>query len=150
MSIRQQTRPFQRPEPLRLDLGQTADIIVEQGDDAELLALHSTNPKRRCTGAGCKLCAAEVGKSEWWIANVYHQNALRQLWLRRSEFAALGAVLPGDAGQAVVRVTCESQHDAKTGEVKVGASGRPYTQLRFELVRELVDDLGEAVDVGRV
>ena len=44
MSIRQQTRPFQRPEPLRLDLGQTADIIVEQGDDAELRALHSTNP----------------------------------------------------------------------------------------------------------
>ena len=148
MSIRQQTRPFQRPEPLRLELGETIQIVVEQSDDAEHLALHSTTPKRRCTGAGCKLCAADIGRRESWILNVYVNNALRNLWLSKAEFASLGAALAGDVGQCAVDVTCEAQTDAKTGSPKLDKNGRPWTQLRFSYVGELADD-NEMIDDGR-
>lgn len=149
MSIKQQTRPFQRPEPLRLELGETVRIVVEQSDNAEHIALHSTTPKRRCTGATCKLCAADIGKRESWVLNVYANNALRNLWLSKAEFASLGAALVGDSGQCAVDVTCEAQTDSKTGSPKLGKDGRPYTTLRFSYVAVLCDDDGEVIDDGR-
>lgn len=149
MSIRQQTRPFQRPEPIRLQLGETVRIVVEQGDDAEHVALHSTTPKRRCTGPQCKLCAAEIGKRESWVLNVYVNNELRNMWLSKAEFASLGAALVGDSGQCAVDVTCEAQVDAKSGVPKLGKNGLPYTTLRFSYVAALCDDDGEVIDDGR-
>lgn len=146
MSIRQQTRPFQRPEPLRLELGETVRIVVEQSDDAEHLALHATTPKRKCTGAGCKLCAADISRSESWILNVYVNSELRNLWLRKSEFASLGAALVSDSGQCAVDVVCEPQVDAKTGSTKLDKSGRPWTTLRFVHVAAFDDDDGEVID----
>jgi len=148
MSIRQQTRPFQRPEPLRLQLGETVRIVVEQSDDAEHVALHSTTPKRRCTGNGCKLCAADIGRRESWVLNVYYQNLLRNLWLSKAEFASLGGALVGDAGQCAVDVTCEAQRDAKTGLPKLGKDGQPYTCLRFSYVAAVCDEDGEVIDDG--
>ena len=149
MSIKQQTRPFQRPEPLRLQLGETVRIVVEQGDDAERVALHATTPKRRCTGAGCKLCAAEISVRESWVLNVYCNNELRNIWLSKSEFASLGAALVGDAGQCAVDVLCEAQKDSKTGAVKLGKNGEPYTTLRFSYVSQICDEDGEVIDDGR-
>jgi hypothetical protein len=149
MSIKQQTRPFQRPEPLRLELGETVRIVVEQSDNAEYIALHSTTPKRRCTGATCKLCAADIGKRESWVLNVYVNNALRNLWMSKAEFASLGAALVGDSGQCAVGVMCEAQTDSKTGSPKLGKDGRPYTTLRFSYVAALCDDDGEVIDDGR-
>lgn len=149
MAIRQQTRPFQRPEPLRLQLGETVRIVVEQSDDAERVALHSTTPKRRCTGQGCKLCAAEISLRESWVLNVYHNNELRNMWLSKAEFASLGAALVGDVGQCAVDVVCEASKDAKTGSVKLGKDGKPFTTLRFIFAQQICDEDGEVIDDGR-
>jgi len=92
--------------------GSSCVVYVDRAQEPEHIALHQlAHGKRRCTGEGCKLCAAEVPRRENWIVHVDKEEEQGlvvpcALWLTKQQLGAFAQATDNgtEAGTAAVLV----------------------------------------------
>ena len=126
--------------------GEAMQVYLDRGQDPQHLVLHDLGKagKRRCTGPGCPLCAAEVPRRENWIITVEVMAAdgsvePQSLWLSKRDLGRLARVLDtGKEGGTAAITICRVDDETSTTK---RADGSSWTRLDF--VGELACTIGD-------